>query len=546
MNSTLNARARKILLARLIAIGCVGSTTVIASDLTPEQSKLLREAVAGIKRAQTNFQLAQGSVPKGDKPLRGSRRKLALSRLDGAKGLMPAIAERLEKLPADDPNVKEVQAAYDQLLQAINALETRITGEAPASPGAESEGVKLDYRQEEALKNANFSLRDLEGRAKALEELVEQIQAQEDKRLVDHRLVQQGMNTIEVAERRTRETHTHLDPLPADGRGVKPTRERLGKAVDSVAASKKVLEPLHKQLSTLINPASYPELRADLERLSELSRMYVRPEILLTDREQAAAVIKSAQAAIQERDRLVKKYALLVHQQTEDGKRVQGISNAFTKNVLAFADAAKKEQAALPAKIRRDLDEVKQIAAQAVKEQKPLFFTGGIPQVIGAAEEKIALLEALDANAAAQFRAEIAKLQIDLKSKQESLREAIIQANILPADNYTGADRKELEQLAAKIWKKQQPDAEILMIRLPDQNWKREVRWDYSNGTWYKVDRSKLQAQVIIKYDDRLAVNQPVNLRRDHLSNDNLTGFPFRTKDEELLPRAFILLSKVK
>lgn len=537
---------RRTVIFSVLALGAFAAPAAHADDLTAEQRKWLGEAVAGLKRAQTNFRMAEGSVPTGDKPLTGSRLKLALSRLESAKAPMPQVAERLAQLPSDNPKVKECQAQYDDLKSALDALETRITGQAPVAADADAGGVKLDYRQEEELKNAQFALRDLEGQAAAVAKLVEEIKPQEDQRLVDHRTVQKGMNTIDVAERRIGEVHTHLDPLPDDGRGVQPTRERLGKAVDSVAASKAFLAPLHEQLSTLINPASYPNLRPDLERLRELAMMYANPTVLIENRAQAAEIIKQVSAAEAERQRLVKKYALLIHQQTEDGKRIEGVSNGFTKNLKAFAAAAKEQQAALPGQIREHLAEVRRIADEAVQEQKPLFFTGGIPQTLGFAEEKLALLETLDADAAKRLKDELAKTRADLKVKQDALRETIVNANELPADNYAGADRKTLEELAAKIWKKQQPDAEILTIRFPAQNWKHEVRWEYSNGTWYKIDRSKLQAQVILKYNDRLAVNQPVNLRMDHLSNDALSGFPFRTLDEELLPHAFILLEKVK
>lgn len=546
MHRTFSTRSLNATVVAVLGIFVATAAGSLAAELSAEQKKLLGEAVAGLKRAETNLRLAEGSIPAGNKPLTGSRQKLALTRLNSAKAPMPPVAERLAKLPADDPKVKEVQAQYDKLKSAMDALETRITGAAPTDSGAEAEGVKLDYRQEEELKNAQFALRDLEGRAAALTQLVDELKPQADRARIDHRVVQQGMNTIEVAERRTGEVHNHLDPLPEDGRGVKATRERLGKAVDSVAASKAFLTPLHAELAKIIDPASYPELRADAARLSELAGMFANTQILLENRLEAAAIIKQVAAASAERDRLTQKYAILIHQQTDDGKRIEGLSNGFAGNVKDFAAAANEQKASLPDQIRKDLEEVKQIAEEAVKERKPLFFTGGIPQVLGFAEEKLALLEALDADAAKRLAEEIAKLKLDLKAKQDSLRDLIINANELPADNYTGADRKELEEMAAEIWKKQQPDAEILMIRFPAQKWKREVRWEYSNGTWYKIDRSKIQAQVIVKYNDKLAVNQPVNLRRDHLSSDALTAYPFRSADEELLPRAFLLMEKVK
>jgi hypothetical protein len=50
----------------------------------------------------------------------------------------------------------------------------------------------------------------------------------------------------------------------------------------------------------------------------------------------------------------------------------------------------------------------------------------------------------------------------------------------------------------------------VLAVRFPSQQWNRETMWRYQNREWYRIDRSKLQAQLIVKRDAKLAAIQPV------------------------------------
>jgi hypothetical protein len=192
------------------------------------------------------------------------------------------------------------------------------------------------------------------------------------------------------------------------------------------------------------------------------------------------------------------------------------------------------------------LAEVRKIADQAVAEQKPLFFTGGIPQQLGFAEEMLELCQSLDKKMAAALNKEVEQLKAYLKKTEHSLRTAIIAANTLPSDRYRGDDRATLEKKAADTWKKIEPDAEVLTVRLPNEKWKREILWRNQTGTWYKIDRSRMQAQVIVKHDDKLAEIRPINLWIDHLSQNALTGTPYHEKGEELQPSFLLSLEKVK
>lgn len=549
--------ARRSAFARLVRAGLVaflftGVAEVVpsahAADLDDTQRATLNAAIGELRQAQTNIKLAQDTAGGGTAPLRGSKAKLTMVRLGSAKGPLARAKGYLDKLPADHSDVKVVQEQYNALQAVADQLEARATGKAPgAAPApASTGGTKLDYRQEESLKNARFSLRDLKGRTAALQQLTTQFKSVANADLIDFREVQRGINTIEVADRRVGETRDWLGKLPEDGAGVAATAAELKAAVSSLEASRSYLVPLQQRLTKLLDPAQYPSLRADLDRLLELSRMYNQPQVFMTDRRRAADLVREIAAAAEERKRIVDAYGLLIHQQTDAGKRFAGGARGFDQNMQAFVAAADQERQTLPQKLRDQLAEVRKLAGQAVAEEKPLFFTGGIPQQLGFAEEMLVLCQVLDERTAATLASEMQQLKTDLRNAQKSLRASIIASNKLPADVYKGDDRATLEKKAADTWKKVAPEAEVLMVRLPNETWKREVLWRNQTGSWYKIDRSRMQAQVIVKHDDKLAEIRPINLWIDHLSQNALTGTRFHEKDEELQPSFLLPLEKLR
>jgi hypothetical protein len=70
--------------------------------------------------------------------------------------------------------------------------------------------------------------------------------------------------------------------------------------------------------------------------------------------------------------------------------------------------------------------------------------------------------------------------------------------------------------------------------------------WRYQNREWYLVDRSKVQAQVIVKRDAKIAEVHPVNIWKDHVNNDKVSAFPLFDAKEELSPQSLLLVEKVK
>lgn len=525
----------------------LGANGLSAAELSVADKETARHAESLLKQVETNLKLAQDTAGPGTAALTGAKAKLAAVRLQPAKDALPAAIERIKKLPADNAEVIALQKRADAAGTAISTLQTRIDGKpTQPMPTDQPPTIKLDYKQDESLKNVRFYLREIEGQSGAVAKVVTDITPIEDKTKIDHRLIQQAINSIAFSRQRSELVANHMKNLPANGTGVTAVAEGWKAAMASIDANEKVLAPIHKQLSELVSPASYPQFESDYKRISELAKQYGDVQLFSVNREQAATLFQQAPAAKEEVDRVSKSYAILMHQRTEQGERLTKMRAYFAEQFAAFTTAADEQKKSLPAEIRGHLAEVNRMADEAVAQEKPAFFGGGIPQVLGSADEKLALYSALAPDESKAIAAELAKTRLDLQAKQKSLHNAIIAANTLPPDRYTGADREQIIALATETWKKQQPDAVVMTVRIPSEKWTRNTLWRYQNKSWYLIDSSSLQAQLLVKHAGDLAVIRPINLSINHLAGDKLSAGAMDDIKDELIPQRLLPQAKVK
>ena len=519
------------------------------AELTAQQKQFLKSVEQRLAQAKTNLKAAEEAAGPADKEPTQSRANLALSRAGSAKGQLKTVTDALKKLPADDETVKSLAEDAAEVGKAIDELETRLTGEEAAdSPAHDAKGTKLDYKQDKLLKDAQFELAQIEGAAAALAKVVEQTKKAKDPGALDHRLLRQAMNTADAARERKKTLEGYLADLPADGAGVAAVAERLEETMAKVEAAAKALAPVNERLQKMADPDGYPKLKEDLERLGGLSAMFGDPiNTLRNDPDRAAEAVRQADAAREEHARFVETYAPLVQQKTDAGKRIEGASRHFTEREKAFTEAAARRAKELPGELRAELEALNKTADEAVAEQKPLYFTGGIPQRLVFVEAKLPLLLALDPAGGKAIEAAVAETRASIKQKQGSLSGAIIAQNELPPDKYAGPDKADLAERATAAWTKVQPGAKVLAVRFPSERWERETMWRLQNRTFYKVDRSKLQAQLIVQHDDKLAVVRAINLWTDHLDGDAVSAIPLdRDAKAEPEPQDLIPLEKVK
>lgn len=525
--------------------------SVARAALTPTQAKFVATVDARLKQAETNLKSAQDAAGPADQKPAASRANLAMSRAASARGQVQTVTDAVKQLPADDPAVKALADRAAVATKALDELEARLTGKAgpAAPPAAAGGGMKLDYKQEKLLKDAQFYLGEIEGTGENLAALAAQTAKAPEPEAFDHRAVAGGIASIEKMRARKKIIDGYFAQLPKDGAGVAATTAELGKWMARVEDAAKVLEPLHAKLQKVVDPAAYPQLKEDLARVQGLGQM-LNPDVFRQpDPARAAAVAAQAGPGREEHDRVVKAYRLLIAQQTDDGERIGKATQYLAERLKAFDEAAAAKRTALPGEIKADLDEANRRADQGVKEQKAAFFgpQGGVYQPLSHAEERVALLAVLDADAAKVATQSVAQTRASIRQKGAALRQQIVAENPLPPDRYTGRDKQALADLAVAAWKKAQPDAQVLAVRIPSEKWEREAMWRYQNRTWYLIDRSRLQAQVIVKLDDKLAAVRPINLWTDHVDGDKLSAIPMEDDPKrEVDPTLLLLAEKVK
>lgn len=532
----------------LTLLGLASSDGVAATrvvDLSAQQKQFLANIENTLKQAETNLKGAEDSAGSADRKPTASQTKLALNRAAQARSSLDAVKDALAKLPAEDALVKALAERADKIATGLAALETRLTG--GAAPPAAGGGAKLDYKQEQALKDAQFYLREIEGAAGALEGVVATAKAAKSPSDVDHNLLAQAMATIDKAKNRQAAVEERLGTLPANGAGVAEARDALKAAVARIEAANGTLKPIHDAVAKTVDPGSYPELEKDVTRIQGLGQMFADSTVLTGSPAKAAAVVSQRAAAREELARVRALYAALMAQGTNVGERVTGASRFLNDNLDAFDRQVEGLRGSLPTTIHNDIAAALKMTEDAVKEQKPLFFGGGIPQAVAIAESKVPLLAAIDANAAKPLEGELAAMRQQIAEKQRSLRDAIIAENPLPPDRYTAADRQSWVDLATATWKQQQPNAEVLAARIPSDRFERETMWRYQNREWYLVDRSKLQVQLIVKHDDSLAVIRPIDIWIDHAAGDKKIASAFHSDAKaELQPNEYLKRDRVK
>lgn len=517
-----------------------------------------------LKRAEDNLALLDGSIGQLTSPPKGSAAKLSRVRLDQASADLASVGKLVDAL-AEGAGVAEVKARHAAAVKLRDRLQGILDGGSapppaapdpaarpavdPAGKPAAGATVKLGYPHADEFKNNLFNLRRVEGETAALTRLRQELSPVADPLSIDHRKTGTAVATIDETRRQAGFVKVGLAKIPANGEGVAEAVQQLAAAEAAIDAADAYFRPLHTRLLALIDPAAYPEFNADLKRLRELAAMYANPEMVFqAQRPQAAEALSQAAAAEAECARIVKAYARLTEQQTEQGKQIEATASHFLSQKQLFFAAAAEQKKLLPAEIRKDLAQADRYATEAVAEQKPMWFTGGIPQCMDAADDKLALYAVIDAAGAPAIAKEVATMKAGLKGRADSLKELIIRENPLPADNYVGADRDAAIAVAKDAWKYQEPDFELLAVRIPATAWSRDTRWTYSNGSWYFVDKSTLQVRLIVadKRNPQQAIDRPINVRKDHQSGDSLSGAPLRSFDETLEPDEYLLRTRIK
>lgn len=290
-------------------------------------------------------------------------------------------------------------------------------------------------------------------------------------------------------------------------------------------------------------------LDQDLEKLTAWAKTYGDPRLMEDDPVKLAEAVAEAPHVRDEVKQIVARWDPQIKARGDrTGQQVKFKLDHFDRQMKGFDDRVARFKQEGPARITAQLDEAEKMADEAVAEKKPLYFAGGVPQRIAWADGNVKVLAAIDAQAAKPLEERLAKVKAAMPAKEAALRNEIIAANEPPKDNYAGPDKQQLVDRATAAWKEKHADDQILSVRIPGREWKRDTRWQWSTGhrAFENVDRSKLQAQLLVKStsDPKLAEVHVVDLHKDHLSGDAINTV---CRDKADVPvQNLVLVEKLK
>jgi len=365
--------------------------------------------------------------------------------------------------------------------------------------------------------------------------------------------IQQIQNVIAARDRalqRLGYAKARFAKLPADNADVAAASARVPALEKTLADVEPRIAEIKGGVMKVIEQGSGAGYKADFDRLREITVMYGNPQILQSQVERAAEVVKQMAATKAERVRIGEKYADLLKQDTPASNEMRGVLRNFDSVFGEFETAEKAYAAEAPAKLGAEIEELIRLGNEGVKENRPGYFgeTGGVNSNLKFIEQRYTLMAAALPGtpelAAARKRIEDARVQV--KQMKAQLNDAIVKNNQPPNESYNGADKAELIKLITAKWAEGGNAKKVLKVGINSDNWQRQTYWQWQTDAWYKVDKSRIQGHVLVQGNDKEAHGYYINLVKDHLANDSIKLHFFNEPNEEVDATYRVLLSKVQ
>jgi hypothetical protein len=408
---------------------------------------------------------------------------------------------------------------------------------------------RLDYRQEQSLKDAKYYLDQSEGMIQQLDEKSKGWKVGDA--TVQIQDVQNVIRNLDRVKQYITNTDNRFKELPAENSKVKPEAERLAKLRKSYEATRKHAEEVEKGLKGVVQKGSGAGYQADFKRLKEITQMFGNPQIFNTYPDGAIEIAKQIKPVKAERKRIAEKYADLLKQSTGEAEQMNSVLNYFDEQFGNFEKAANQYASEAPDEIAQAIDENVKTAKEAAAEKKLGFFGpyGGINSTFKQTEVRYNILAALqpDSPQTAAARKKIDDGYVQVKQVRASLDQELLATNRVPDDQYNGPEKQQMLDAVKAKWSESGVAGDVLKCGINSSDWKRDTYWRFDGtDTFYKTDRSKAQGFVVVKIDNKTATIYYINLTKDHLSNDKIEAFYFDDPKAEADVTRKILLNNVK
>ncbi len=436
------------------------------------------------------------------------RVKKVAKRIESAKARLEAIAGNNS---SENTSSEKISNTNTQLTETAKTIKKGPKANSLANSSGSS---KLLYPQREKL-------RRLEGTMKTVEEKLEkakrQIESSDLLRAYPDPYVDE---TLKQMEERIK-----AGDLPMDNPQVKDLLKRIDAAKKMSAKLKEEAAPKISAFKKGVDIRNYPEFYNDLKRLAMWKKAYGSAVFGAGTPEQIKETIrlrKEADNIAAYVNKRTHEYKPLIVANTKEGHQYVVYQTQFAKHFRKFMAKETQFLNSALSRISSDVSMARKMIARAKKGRNVRFFDGGVKQFLTKAERELMLFEGLagkDDPEVKKATLMVNQARAEAKEARKVLEKEILASNKPPADLYQGGDRKALLEKIRTQWKKNNPNDEILEIRIPYKEWRRKVGWSWNgaDSSWEKYDRQYLQFAVVVKTNDEVATIYPAFINRDNL-----------------------------
>jgi hypothetical protein len=404
---------------------------------------------------------------------------------------------------------------------------------------------RLDYKQEKLLKDAESYLDEAEGISKDLAEQIKNWRVGDSS--IQIGTVENYITSKNTAVQRIGYANNRFKELPATNANVKKQVDRVKPLQEAIAASEKKLDEVHQSLKGVVAQGSGAGYKADFARLKEITQMFGNTQVFNTYPDGAITICSQMAPVKAERERMAKKYADLLKQQTGESEQMNSVLRYFDEQFGNFEKAANEYASESPGAIDQAVDENVKTAKEAAAEKKLGFFGphGGINSSFKQTEVRYNVLASIQPNSpqTAAARKKIDDGVAQVKQIRASLDDQLLATNRPPEDQYNGADKQQMLDAIKAKWSQSGVAGDVLKSGINSSEWKRDAYWRFDGtDTFHKTDLGKSQGYVVVKTDDKIATVYYINLTMDHLANDKIEAFFFvDTNNQPHVTRNFLV-----
>jgi len=511
-----------------------GSVVQAEQALTAHQQQMHDEAKAGLDAVSlaltdTRAKLEAGDVSGGSTAFNTAVRNYNIH------------IRNFGQLPGDNKSVVLLRQQAKTLGDTIKdtAAAVRAGQGKPREDKPVPAGAKLNFKEEQNLKDARFYLAEIEPRAKRIFELTSGT--------MDAEAIAEALNLMKFVHQRMGYVIQRVSALPAAHPQVAAEAEKyntlLEKLVAAQAAIEKAAPDADKQMAALNK-----QLNDDIAMLDSWSSSLGNPQGMFDNRpEDAIAAVGQLPQMRDAMDQMLKRWTARATDKPNDKTAADTVSKLkfVDRKLTELTQYTAELGKSLPDQIDKDLVSVETLITTAVTERRPAYFgpTGGIAQQFAYASQRVTLLKAIDSSAAGASEKKIAATREKSLTAQKSLSQEIINGNKKPVERYAGPDVEDLRKQVIATWKEAHPDKEIVAVIFNTKGWSRTTRWDWSKASqgFNKIDYDHIQPRLFYKLDDTHAIEMPVDVYKDYMNDGRIVVKPWEVEVDPPVTRTYLL-----